>query len=149
MSELRQNPLSGQWVVYALSRKRRPYDFHGSERKVSNLPERDILCPFCPGNERMLPDIIMENKDDNGLPWRTRVVSNKYAAFGPAGPQNISNMGPYEIAEGYGYHEVIIESPINNQDIPQMTQQRIAAIVETYHKRYIDILNDDRMWEGA
>jgi len=145
MSELRQNPLSGQWVVYAPSRKRRPYDSHGGEREASNLPERDMLCPFCPGNERMLPNIIMEEQDDNGVSWRTRVVSNKYAALEPAGPESPSKIGPYGIAGGYGYHEVIIESPIHNEDIPQMTQQRVAAIVETYHKRYIDILKDDRI----
>jgi UDPglucose--hexose-1-phosphate uridylyltransferase len=147
MSELRQNPLSGQWVVYAPSRKRRPYDFHRSERETSNLPEHDKLCPFCPGNERMLPDIIMEEQDDNGPSWRTRVVPNKYAAFGPVGSENNSRVGPYEITEGYGYHEVIIESPIHNEDIPQMTLKRVAAIVETYHKRYIDILKDGRIKE--
>jgi UDPglucose--hexose-1-phosphate uridylyltransferase len=147
MSELRKNPLSGQWVVYAPSRKSRPYDFLGPKSKTSDLPEHDINCPFCPGNERMLPDIIMETKDEQGVFWRTRVVPNKYAAFVPTGRDSSAENGPYAITTGYGYHEVIIESPVHNEDIPQMTRQGAVAVVETYHKRYVDILKDGKIKE--
>jgi UDPglucose--hexose-1-phosphate uridylyltransferase len=147
MSELRQNPLSGQWVVYAPLRKKRPYDFHVSERETAVLLERDTSCPFCPGNERMLPDIILQKQDDNDLTWRTRVVPNKYAAFESTGREMDSENGPYRVTSGYGYHEIIIESPLHNEDIPRMAPERVTAIVETYHKRYIEILDDSRIME--
>ncbi|MBN2324650.1 MAG: galactose-1-phosphate uridylyltransferase [Spirochaetes bacterium] len=147
MSELRQNPLSGQWVVYAPLRKKRPYDFHASERETAGLPERDTSCPFCPGNERMLPDIILEKPDGDGVSWMTRVVPNKYAAFESSCLEMNSENGPYAITPGYGYHEVIIESPIHNEDIPRMAPERVAAIVETYYKRYVEILADRKIME--
>jgi len=145
MSELRQNPITGQWVVYALSRTGRPYDFRSPVTAEASLPESDTNCPFCPGNEHMLPPIIMETKNRNGRCWQTRVVPNRFPALQPEDSPALSRKGPYRITGGYGYHEVIIESPVHNRDIYSMPVSGVEAVVDTYHRRYVDLSKDERV----
>ncbi|MDT8286685.1 MAG: hypothetical protein RQ748_06205 [Elusimicrobiales bacterium] len=57
--EIRRNKASGEWVVFAPRRGRRPSDFKsGTARPREDAPRRDPDCPFCPGNERSLPPVI-------------------------------------------------------------------------------------------
>jgi len=90
MSDLRFDPVSGHWTVIAGNRNDRPVEFLPVERVRKRL-----ICPFCGGNEQETPPTKMmyasdgshmqSNVDDDGNEndrWSTRVVSNKYAAFG-------------------------------------------------------------------
>lgn len=43
---------------------------------------------------------------------------------------------------GYGRHEVIIESPLHNQQIATMSSEAVDVVVETYHRRYIDLVRE-------
>ncbi len=49
MAERRQDAMTGDWVLMAPGRAARPH---------AAAPETG--CPFCPGNEAMLPEIIDE-----------------------------------------------------------------------------------------
>lgn len=63
----RNNPITGEPVLFAPSRADRPHAFgHSSE-----TGER---CPFCPGHESDTPPEIVALGD----PWRMRVFPNKY-----------------------------------------------------------------------
>ena len=62
--EIRQNKATRQWVIFAPSRGKRPNDFKRTDRPREDLPIRDETCPFCPGNERMLTEIILEMKKE-------------------------------------------------------------------------------------
>jgi UDPglucose--hexose-1-phosphate uridylyltransferase len=41
---------------------------------------------------------------------------------------------------GYGQHEVIIESPEHDQQIATMSKEEVEVVIETYHKRYIELM---------
>jgi UDPglucose--hexose-1-phosphate uridylyltransferase len=41
---------------------------------------------------------------------------------------------------GYGRHEVIIDTPCHNRDIAVMSQEEVETIIETYHRRYTDLM---------
>lgn len=90
MSDLRFDPVSGHWTVIAGNRNDRPVEFLPVERVRKRL-----ICPFCGGNEQETPptktmyasdgSVMQSNTDEQGNEhdrWSTRVVSNKYAAFG-------------------------------------------------------------------
>ncbi|TSC97269.1 MAG: UDPglucose--hexose-1-phosphate uridylyltransferase, partial [Candidatus Berkelbacteria bacterium Licking1014_2] len=73
MPQLRQNPITGEWVVIAPGRAKRPEDFvmAAAEKRTTDLNG----CPFCPGGTAFatkLPDI--KNRYFYVLP-------NKYPAF--------------------------------------------------------------------
>lgn len=138
-SEIRQNKATGEWVIFAPSRGKRPHDFAQPVRREPAAPEWEARCPFCPGNEQMLPAIVAERPSSGGLPWQTRIVLNKYPALNPHGTVTRSLQGIYVAMEGYGHHEVIVEHPRHNLDIAAMAPQDVDAIIETYYRRYTEL----------
>lgn len=138
--EIRQNKVTRQWVIYAPARRERPKDFR-QPREKRQLPEHVERCPFCPGNEHMLPPIILEIKDKKG--WKTRAVPNKFPALTPEGNLSRFNKGIYLAMEGYGHHEVIIETPFHNREIGLMTVKEVESIIEIYYRRYIALMKEN------
>lgn len=141
-SEIRQDKTTRQWVIYAPSRGKRPHDF-AQQRQVEKhppLPDHDPDCPFCPGNEAALSSIMMELPADADT-WQTRVVPNKFPAVTPDDGTERYQQGPYLAMPGYGRHEVIIDSPQHNRDIATMSVEEVSTLVETYHRRYVELLN--------
>ncbi|OQA03016.1 MAG: Galactose-1-phosphate uridylyltransferase [Planctomycetes bacterium ADurb.Bin401] len=133
---IRFNELTQQLVVYATDRANRPMQKEESRTpKTDDLPVRDVRCPFCPGNEGQIPEILYETSDKNGE-WRTRAVLNKYPALTYEKQIEDYKTGIYTSVTACGRNEVIIESPIHNIDITQMPQEHVEQIIETYVKRY-------------
>lgn len=106
------------------------------------MPSHDKSCPFCRGNDHMLPSIIMEMKSEKG-DWETRVVPNKFPALTPGGSLERTTRGIYLAMEGYGHHEVVIETPFHNRQLGTMSDDEMGFVIETYHKRYIDLMKRD------
>ncbi len=143
-SEIRRNKATGQWVICAPSRGRRPRDYKHEDR-IGLLPVRDPNCPFCPDNENMLPGILLEMPGrEKGGGWQTRVVPNKFPALSPQGSTERFSSGIYVGMPGYGRHEVLIETPWHNRDIAQMSLEEAGVVVETYHRRYVDLMEEHR-----
>ncbi len=138
-NEMRYNPVTGRWVIYALSRRQRPREMVGAREGVRGEPAYDERCPFCPGHEQDLTPILLEyGRGDS--PWQIRVVENKYPALTPEGDLKRVCQGMYMRMEGYGHHEVVIESPVHNRQIPVMTVGEVKTIVEAYHRRYLELI---------
>jgi len=141
-NQIRQNKATKEWVIYATDRGDRPKDFSKKE-KLKQLPAYDKECPFCAGNESKLTSIIMEIPDKDGK-WQTRVVPNKYPALLPDGDPFREAEDIYVKMNSYGRHDVIIESPYHNRDISQMSSDEIRRVIETYHKRYLDVMKTNK-----
>ncbi|MCF6158267.1 MAG: galactose-1-phosphate uridylyltransferase [wastewater metagenome] len=143
-SEVRQNKITKEWVIYAPARRKRPWDFQKPEQeRAQPPPPHDANCPFCPGNDHMLESITMEIKDenDNGL-WGARLVPNKYPALTPSDGINRYTKGIYLAMKGFGYHDVVLETPYHNRQIGQMSVQEVERIVDVYHKRYRELMEE-------
>jgi len=138
ISEIRQNKATKQWVIYAPARRKRPTDFRRMKQE-KEFPVHDTRCPFCPGNERMLPTVTAEISDIN-KEWQVRVVPNKFPALTPHGDLKRVTTGIYVAMKGYGHHEVVIETPVHNRQIGQMSVKEAGLIIEMYHKRYTDLI---------
>lgn len=141
-SEIRRNKTTGEWVIYAPSRRQRPEDFLEEEVTRMSMPAYDEACPFCTGNEEMLPGITLETPGPERTEWQTRVVPNKYPALTPDGQMERERQGIYLSMPGYGHHEVIIEGPRHNRTIMDTTVSEMEVIVETYHRRYVELMTE-------
>ena len=142
-SEIRQDKATKEWVIYAPHRGTRPNDFaHAdkADKKSKHSPEHDKSCPFCPGNEHMLPPIVMQTCCRGDDKWQVRVVPNKFPALTTEGDNARFDRGIYVAMNGYGYHEIVIESPLHNQDICQMSTEEMGILIDVYHKRYVDLM---------
>ncbi len=142
-NHLRQNILTDQWVIYSPQRGNRPQSAEVHKKKKSKeLPEKDDGCPFCPGNEEMLPEILYEVEAKNKSGWINRIVPNKFAALSSDEEIKGGNHGIYLTTSAYGVHEVIIETPAHNRDLPDMSLGEINKVIESYVNRYKHILDE-------
>lgn len=143
-SELRQNIITKEWIIYSPARKDRPKDIEKREERPVQIPDRDPGCPFCPGNEEELPDILTERDHPEEDHWQTRAVPNKYPALTPDGDNQRFEEGLYLGVSGYGHHEVLIESHAHNKYLVDMTQEEVRNVIGMYHARYRIQQEDER-----
>ena len=141
VGHIRQNKITKQWVIYSPQRGERPRDFK-NQQKTQNKSKHDSDCPFCPGNEEMLPGILWQFPDSQKKAWSTRSVPNKFPALSSQHDNHHQDDGIYVFMPGYGHHEVIIENPRHDLDIPQMSLTEVEAIIHTYHQRYQIVMKD-------
>ncbi|MEZ5398792.1 MAG: galactose-1-phosphate uridylyltransferase [Bryobacteraceae bacterium] len=139
MPELRQDPCTKEWVIMARERARRPDEFVGHTR---DAPSDRRTCAFCPGNEHMTPtDIWRLTTDDQS--WRIRVVPNKFPALSPeAGPEHHDGAGLYRRMDGYGRHEVIVETPDHDQILALAPTEAVRDVLVTFRERYQALRQD-------
>jgi UDPglucose--hexose-1-phosphate uridylyltransferase len=135
--EMRQSSVSGEWVMYAPERRIRPHAARDPLASTPPVPDRDPACPFCPGNERMLPAIRMEMHGVNG--WQVRAVPNRYPALSRNGTVTETTVGIYRMMQGYGDHEVIVETPLHNRPVSLMSADEVELLTEAYHRRYCEM----------
>lgn len=142
-NQVRQNKATKEWVIYAPSRSKRPKDFKQDKAERKALPAHEKNCPFCRGNSHMLPGIIMQVPGNHSDEWQVRIVPNKFAALVPDGSNNRRQEGIYTVMSSHGRHEVVIEHPDHNQTIATMSRDAVQTVVETYHKRYVDVMREN------
>lgn len=141
MSEIRLDPTTEEWVIFAMIRANRPDDLKRKQAKPE-LPVFSVNCPFCPGNEVMTPEEILSYRDNDSGRWRVRVVANRYPALAPGG--NIGRNTEADLftsMDGVGVHEVIIESPEHNKVLALQTEDEVVEVLRAYRERYNIIKN--------
>jgi len=143
MPELRKSPVIGRWVIISTERGKRPIDFEVAREKISGK-----FCPFCPGNEDKTPPEILAYRDPKTKPdtegWSVRVVPNKFPALRIEGDLGKRGIGIYDMMEGIGAHEVLIESPYHDKNIQYLNSNHIETIFHAIRARMLDLKKDTR-----
>jgi UDPglucose--hexose-1-phosphate uridylyltransferase len=137
-NQMRYNPVSGDWVIYATARRARPDEMQPRAASGPPAARSEPSCPFCPGNEHLLPGILLELGNDAGG-WKVRVVPNRYPALTPEGNGTEPTEGVYRVMQGTGRHEVIIESQDHDRPLGALSPAEAAFVIEAYHRRYRDL----------
>jgi UDPglucose--hexose-1-phosphate uridylyltransferase len=139
VSELRQDLVSGDWVVIATGRGKRPDDFKNKEKELDAATDPSE-CLFCnPEKSGQEEDVLIYKTSSDD--WTLRVFPNKYPAFArPDGKINHQEQGPYFWMDGVGYHEVVVFRDHDKQ-IGQMEELMVAEILDAYQTRYLDLMN--------
>ncbi len=141
MSEFRRDPTSGAWVLVAPERARRPGAAEAG---------RAGACPFCPGNESLLPGILEEWPSAEPPGWALRVLPNRFPALTeePGAPAEGALPGnalpgntlPGNTLPGFGYHEVIVETPDHEGELAHAPHGRIESLLRCYRARMQGLL---------
>jgi UDPglucose--hexose-1-phosphate uridylyltransferase len=105
-SEIRQDPITGKWVVLATARAKKPEDFNKGEKNKEIIPDYKQDCPFC--NQEKYPQRPTTLDLPNSEDWRVRVFPNKYPAFIEKDSIAERQEGLYRAIEGVGFHEVVV-----------------------------------------
>jgi UDPglucose--hexose-1-phosphate uridylyltransferase len=139
--ELRQDPMTKDWVIIAPVRAKRSHSREITPHTQAATP--DHHCPFCLGNEALTPPEVYRDADPEGS-WLVRVVPNKFAALSPSAGATRKE-GFFRTAPGIGYHEVIIETPNHAGDISEMSREHVARILLAYRERQRKLSEDSRV----
>ncbi len=147
MSDLRKDPIVGRWVIIATDRAKRPQDFARLEPvKLGGF------CPFCKGSEANTPPEILAYREPhsnaNNPGWRVRVVPNKFPALQVEGALNKRGDGIYDLMNGVGAHEVIIECPHHETSMSRLSVDNIREVLWVYRDRLVDLKRDPRLVHG-
>ncbi len=148
MSILRYDPTSNDWVIFAPSRTRRPYELKKTDSPGADSRLAERSCPFCPGNEHLTPPEVFAMRDHstpNAAGWRVRVIPNKFPALTIEEETHRTDDGPiFRHMGGCGAHEVIIESPRHNTMLAEQPVEQIDAVLRTMQLRFNDLMRDTR-----
>ena len=143
MAELRRDPVVGRWVIVDTDHPNKPENF-----KYEQYIPKGGLCPFCYGNEFMTPPEISCFRDPstgaNSPGWQVRVVANKFPALQIEGELDRRGIGIYDMSNGIGAHEIVIESPYHTKDLPDLLQEEVENYLKICCSRCADLAKDSR-----
>jgi len=165
VGELRIDPLSGQRVIVAADRSRRPGGAPSSAPAAAIDVETD---PFAAGHEARTPPELYALRD-GGSPdapgWRVRVVPNLYPALDaptgaesePAKPVERGVPELFEALPATGAHEVIINAPESVQSLAELSPGQVQDAVGVWQERmrahaasaYVQLIVNERREAGA
>ncbi len=142
ISQLRQDPASGDWILIATARNKKFRDLFVGKRERQISPVKN--CPFenpqvTGHKEPKLTRYLTGQKD-----WFLQIFENKYPALRP---ENISvqerSFGPYGVINGRGYHELLLlrnhKKPLSDYSV-----QEIKVILEALGERYRELSQDKK-----
>ncbi|MCL7412432.1 MAG: sulfate adenylyltransferase, partial [ANME-2 cluster archaeon] len=147
MSELRKHYFLDEYCIIAAERGRRPSDFI-SEPEISRITD----CAFCGGNEDKTPPATAVYRDGKVLKdtdgervkdWQIRCFPNLYPALSPDAGGTKREGGlqgrerKWQVREGYGFHEVIVETPRHGKTLPDLTDDETGLLMRAYRDRVV------------
>lgn len=143
MSVLRKDPLTHAWVIFAEERYQPP-----APESPQPAQETAPNCPFCEGNERMTPPEIMALRAPgsrrDGPGWSVRAIPNQFAVLKIEGKFDRRGEGLYDMMNGIGAHEVVIETPRHDARLSEFPPEKIQEILWVLRERAADLLRDQR-----
>lgn len=144
MSELRRDPIIGQWVIVNKEDSLGPESYEKEDQTLKHAE----TCQFCPGKERQTPpevDAVRKSGSVADTPdWQVRVVPNKFPALKIEGDLDERTEGLFDMSNGIGAHEVLIETPDHEKNIADYTQEEVFNVIKQYQSRIIDLAGDKR-----
>lgn len=145
MPELRKDPIIGRWVIIATERARRPDQFSTHVHD----PEEEKACPFCEGKEAKTPAEVYAlrpgNSNRNGPGWNLRVVPSISPFLRVEGDLDRRGDGVYDVMNGVGAHEVVIETNEHIANMADLSEEQIARVLRCYSDRIMDLEKDTRL----
>lgn len=144
MSDIRYDRIHDTHVIIAPERLHRPHCC-GVEEEKEIAKEH---CPFCEGNEFMTPSEIFAIREKGSLSnkggWKTRVVPNLYKAVQIEAAHE-HHFGIFEHWEGFGAHELIIDTPEHHTSMTQWSESTVVKWLQTLRARVSDLRKDERI----
>lgn len=134
-SELRQDIVTGDWVVIATGRAKRPQEFAQFQRVAPDDRRDPFEHPEESGQEKDV--LIYRSTEDE---WSLRVFPNKYPAFSRGRTVRDFSEGPYFAMSGVGYHEIVVtRDPVRSLALLDVWQG--AEVFDAYQERYLALMN--------
>ena len=145
--ELRKDSVTNRWVIFSPARAKRPSDFQ-SKSPAPSSSDPPQTCPFCIGQEHHCAPEIFRFPPQNS-DWKVRVIQNLYPALSRDKDLDSSASLCSDslvwgcLLDGYGFHDVIIESPVHSVHLSDLIPEDVAQVLLAYKKRILQLAGDD------
>jgi len=139
-SELRLDLISGDWVVIATGRAKRPEMFKREKREKEKALKK--FCPFC-HIETQEPPILIFNKGKK-VPdfknWSTCVIPNRFPAFLPQPKwEKKVAAGLYQTMNAVGFCELVVTRD-HEKSLARLSIENIKEVIDSYQERYLGLM---------
>jgi len=130
--ELRQDLVSGDWVLISTDRGKRPHQFL-DKSKLERTPKAG--CPFENPKRAGGGKVILSLPSKKN--WALQVVPNKYPVLaGDVGePARERKVGPFLTISGVGRHELIITKD-HDKNFSKLTTENAFLLFSAFRSRY-------------
>lgn len=138
-SELRQDLVSGDWIVIASQRGKRPNQLIKKTKKREIAPKTG--CPFedLQKSGHGEPILIYRDKKEK---WQIQIVNNKYPAFRHQNKcVSIFKNGPYSVTQAIGHHDLVVTRD-HNKNFSRLSFEEALKVFESFRERYLMLLED-------
>ena len=144
MTELRKDPITGRWVIVDVDQN-------------GNLPEQSPVdmdsdresCPFCEGHEHCTSAEIFAYRKEGTSPntpgWYVRCIPNIHPVLIAGQDLGRRGIGLFDMMNGAGAHEVIIETPNHDEDFHNSSVEQVEKVLSAYRDRIVDLKKDERL----
>ncbi len=136
--ELRKDLVSGDWIVNAPGRLRRPHQFISKQPKRKRAPKSG--CPFeDPQKSGNNPPILLY---PNSHKWAVQIIENKYPVVIHKKTCGVlGRKGPYDIFPAIGHHDIVITKD-HDKNFPKLSTEQANLTFQAFRDRYLMIYND-------
>ncbi len=140
MSQFRRDPVSGEWIILAPERAKRPEELHKKQKRII-LPKSS--CPFEDLKKSGNWPPLAEFDGENG--WAAVLLPNKFPALSHAERcPRTAKSGPYQVTDGVGYHELLVTRD-HTKNFGDISPELAAQVFRMFASRYKTIDRDKCM----
>ncbi|MCA9731761.1 MAG: hypothetical protein H6696_13795 [Deferribacteres bacterium] len=138
-NELRRDPVNGSWTVIMKNNSKLaelllPVDNNqnlSDESSISNLIES--------GEE-----LMRESRSADSNDWLFKVIAGKQPVLQIHGPLNNRGKGLYDVCDGIGAHEIVLETHDTGLPFEDLSVDHITKVMTAYATRIVDLKRDVR-----
>ncbi|OGM98109.1 MAG: hypothetical protein A2735_00150 [Candidatus Yanofskybacteria bacterium RIFCSPHIGHO2_01_FULL_41_21] len=141
LNEFRQDPVSGEWVLFSTARAKKPHPKDGVRFYQSK--EECFFEPEKMAQQETPVAIYSHGKlvNDLSADWTTIVVPNKYPSLKKGICNPVHQEGPFTVADGTGFHELVITRD-HEKSFAQFSEAETSEVIRVYRDRYTSISKD-------
>lgn len=148
-SEFRKDLISGEWILIAPGRARRPEEFRKGTVRVRTPLSK---CPFEHPYESVDEHVILQyskrgaqiprGEERRGDDWSILVLQNKYPAVQHAPRRPVLHTGGlFETMEGVGHHDLLITRD-HDRNLPELSPAGAFRVLQAFRNRYLMLFEE-------
>lgn len=131
LNEFRQDLVSGEWVLLATGRAKRPGEANDSNRFPNQTKEN---CPFeIPENNN---EVLKTYKISEDGEWFAKAIKNKFPAVTEGEIGQREKVGPFDVTDAKGLHEIIIFRD-HDRDLYDFSKEEFGETIKIYQDRFL------------
>lgn len=141
--EFRRDPVTGDWIILASGRAKRPEQLSDRTKKRVRIPQK--YSPFA-GLPALPDSSVTYYRSKKKNDWSLQIIPNKYPLLKHTGTcSEMFSYGPYQYASGVGSHDLIVTRSYY-KNFPMLSFAEATDVFRAFGERYRQLAEDPCLW---